>query len=157
MTQPAPTQAAEGADDPGTAGSHCAELTLPVGADGVIDHRPLIRALAAEVLSGTPAAVLARAFHVAVAEAVAASAARAARERAVATVGLTGGVFQNVLLTRLCRTRLEALSFAVLTHRLVPPNDGGLALGQAALAALAAAGRPVHRPDADEVGKQVSK
>lgn len=74
------------------------------------------------------------AFHAGLAEAVI-EAARCVRERTgVATVGLTGGVFANRILSRLCARGLVDAGFSVLQHEIVPCNDGGLALGQVAVA-----------------------
>lgn len=102
--------------------------------EGVFDPAPVLGDLVAGLRQGIPSAELAAAFHVAVADAVAEVVAQVAGP--VRTAGLTGGVFQNVLLLRLTRDRLRMRGFEVLTHRVVPSNDGGIALGQAAVSVL---------------------
>jgi len=77
-------------------------------------------------------------FHRAVAALIVEIADRERANTGLATVGLTGGVFQNVRLATEARASLEADGFEVITHRVVPPNDGGLALGQAMVAAAKA-------------------
>ncbi|MEV4788686.1 carbamoyltransferase HypF [Streptomyces tuirus] len=103
-------------------------------ADG-FDPAPVLSALVADLRRGTPAAVLAARFHRAVARAVAEICRRARQDTGLATVALSGGVFANALLEEQCARLLAEDGFAVLRHGEVPPNDGGLALGQLVVAA----------------------
>lgn len=106
-------------------------------ADGVLDPGPLIVGLVEGLRGGIPVADLAAGFHQAVVRATTAAAAECARAAGLSVIGLTGGVFANRILLRGLRIALTERGFEVLTHRIVPCNDGGLALGQAAIAAAA--------------------
>jgi hydrogenase maturation protein HypF len=98
-----------------------------------IDLRPAIRMLVADLLTRVPEPSVAGRFHETLIRATAEVAATEAC-RSGLPVALTGGCFQNDLLTHGLRERLESAGIGVLLHREIPPGDGGLALGQAVAA-----------------------
>ena len=108
---------------------------------GTIDPSPVLRALVGGLRRAAGTGAMAAGFHAAVARLIGDVAVRQRAQTGIEVVALSGGVFQNVLLLGLARRELEAHGFEVLTHRAVPPNDGGLALGQAAVAGCRAAAR----------------
>ncbi len=97
---------------------------LPV----VFDPAPVLAAIIDDKRTGTPTGVIGARFHRAVADLVVDLA--ATEDTGNQPVALSGGVFQNALLLRLVLDGLRAKGFGVITHRHVPPNDGGIALGQ---------------------------
>lgn len=99
----------------------------------LIDWKPLFRHLVEQYGTGTDPAAAASVFHTTMAEAILAVARKIGHSRVV----LTGGCFQNRLLTEMTIGRLRSEGFQVYWHQRVPPNDGGIALGQVA-GALAA-------------------
>ncbi|MFI8966339.1 carbamoyltransferase HypF [Streptomyces sp. NPDC053493] len=116
------------------------------GAPLTADPAPLLRAAAADVLDGTPADVVAARFHHAVTRLVRTVCAAARDATGVRTVALSGGVFANTVLSSACAEGLRQDGFTVLRHRLIPPNDGGLALGQLVVAARITEGAGAGTP-----------
>ena len=99
-----------------------------LAATTLIDPAPVLHAVVRDQRAGVPANMIGARFHHAVADLVVDI---ACEERdAVQTVALSGGVFQNALLLALALKGLHARGVHVITHRSVPPNDGGIALGQ---------------------------
>ncbi len=120
-----------------TQATSVAKLQLPVRdakpGDGVaceVDWRPLLEEILRQ-RERAPAAEMALGFHAALADAIVATAQRAG----VGAVALSGGCFQNALLLERTMAALRGAGFEVLVHRVLPPNDGNIAAGQA-LAAL---------------------
>jgi hydrogenase maturation protein HypF len=101
----------------------------------VLDLAPLVRELVDRQLQGARVEDLAALFHRQVAAAWAALTTRAAVGTGLRAVALSGGVFCNAVLAQELSRRLRKAGLRVLRHRLVPPNDGGVSLGQAAVAA----------------------
>ncbi|HUM72140.1 MAG TPA: carbamoyltransferase HypF, partial [Chloroflexota bacterium] len=95
-----------------------------------IDPAPVWATMVADRRAGMETAVIAAKFHNAVADLVVRLSLQMRAQHGLNQVALSGGVFQNVRLLETAVTQLQQHSFTVLTHRLVPPNDGGLALGQ---------------------------
>jgi len=110
--------------------------------NGLIDQRPVVAAIVDDLRAGVDIAAIALAFHEAVVVAVVTVAERVRAESGIDVVALSGGVFQNALLTQRCVHALQRAGLRALTHHLVPPNDGGLALGQAFVAAHRVSGAP---------------
>jgi len=114
-------------------GAYDFEITRPVDSTSPaeLDWAPMMAELLAEMEHNAKPESIARKFHTTLAEMIV----RVAGEHAAVPVVLSGGCFQNRLLTELTIARLEAVGVKVYWHQRVPPNDGGVALGQVVAAA----------------------
>jgi len=111
-------------------------------AQNVIEAGPVIRHAVGDLLDGVPAAVVSARFHLGAANLIVSIAERVRNARKLNRVALSGGVFQNMLLLGKTCEKLRLNGFQVFTHARLPTNDGGISLGQAAVAnALIKSGR----------------
>jgi len=101
----------------------------------VIDPAPMIRGVVGDVARGVAVPIIAARFHATVVATIVDVSARIQKRTGLRRVVLSGGVFQNAVLLEAARRALAGAGFAVFSHHVVPPNDGGIALGQALVAA----------------------
>jgi len=101
----------------------------------ILDPAPVVAQVVAGRRLRIAPSVLAAAFHSSLAKGLVEAAAQLAADNATDTVALSGGVFQNARLATLVERDLTNRGLEVLTHSQVPPNDGGISIGQAAIAA----------------------
>jgi hydrogenase maturation protein HypF len=102
--------------------------------EGIIEAAPVIRRIVNDLLLGVPVEVVSGRFHLGVAQMIEGVASRIRKQQRLNRVALSGGVFQNKLLLEKTSQLLSLSGFEVFTHHRVPPGDGGIALGQAAVA-----------------------
>jgi hydrogenase maturation protein HypF len=101
-----------------------------------LDFRPLLQSVLADRAHGRGISEIARAFQLGIAQGLCHCLRTICAERQIYTIVLSGGVFQNELLLQDVKTILNSTAFQIWTNHAVPPNDGGISLGQAALAAF---------------------
>lgn len=116
------------------AGTEFPPLARDMDGRMILNTTELVRVIMDQRLAGKSSQELAWYFHVELARQITAACVRARKETGCGTVALSGGVFQNRLLLALTCSLLEREAFCVLTHSLIPPNDGGISLGQAVCA-----------------------
>ncbi|ETK34077.1 carbamoyltransferase HypF [Microbispora sp. ATCC PTA-5024] len=123
--------------DPAERGTYPCPVTseAPSGPPFAVPGTALVRAVVDDLCAGADPSVVAARFHNAVAGLVADGCDRVRAATGLSAVALSGGVFQNLLLLERAAGLLERRGFHVLLHHRVPPNDGGVSLGQAAVAA----------------------
>lgn len=115
---------------------HIYPFTIGEQMPAQFDVRPMIRAIVSDIQHGVSTQEIALRFHRTIAELLALACLEARKSTGLDVVALSGGVFQNRLLLEQLMKRLEAMAFRVYINRRVPPNDGGLSLGQLAVAAV---------------------
>ena len=118
-----------------------------------IDLRPMVEAMTAELAEGADLPCVSACFHNTVSALLADSARRAREATGLKVVALSGGCFANRYLTMRLAEELEADGFEVLRHRVIPCNDGGVALGQAVVAAARWRRQEGRTQPADRDGK----
>ncbi|MCK5242349.1 carbamoyltransferase HypF [bacterium] len=99
----------------------------------VLSFAPMIKKIIADIQAGRPLSQIATKFHNTLVTALAVECEQIRTETGLSKVVLSGGVFQNDFLLRQLTKRLRQQGFAVYSHHLVPPNDGGVSVGQAAI------------------------
>ena len=129
----------EGISDPNETGYY--ECQFIDAAPIQINCRSLVIGAAADILSQAPPETVAAKFHNSLARAIAMTMINMSKRTGIRLLGLTGGCFQNKLLTEKTVQLLLENEFTVLLHSLIPPNDGGIAVGQT----LVALQRFIHR------------
>jgi hydrogenase maturation protein HypF len=112
----------------------------------IVDWRPALDGMLSDRRKGVPSGAISAAFH----DGLAAALVAVARQIGEPRVILTGGCFQNARLTETAVAGLRAARHEPIWHRRVPPNDGGIALGQAAWAAWQISGRIASHEDLGE-------